>query len=138
MANTIVRLDNVELQWACFNATNDMSDKYQVDLVNLSPENVEKLESLGLVARFREDKPDKGRFIVPKSIHPIVPVRADGSIITDAVGNGSRATVLMTYYIPKRKPVGAPERSPSLVKITVNELLVYNKDAPTAISDADL
>ena len=138
MANTIVRLDNVELQWACFNATNDMSDKYQVDLVNLSPENVAKLESLGLVARFREDKPDKGRFIVPKSIHPIVPVRTDGSIINDAVGNGSKASVLMTYYIPKRKPVGAPDRSPSMLKITVNDLIVYNKEVPTPITDNDL
>ena len=138
MGNPIVRLDNVELQWACFNTTNDMSGKYQVDLVNLSPENVEKIESLGLVARFREDKPDKGRFIVPKSIHPIVPVRTDGSIINDAVGNGSKASVLMTYYIPKRKPVGAPDRSPSMLKITVNDLIVYNKEVPTPITDNDL
>lgn len=138
MGNPIVRLDNVELQWCCFNTTNDMSGKYQVDLVNLSPENVEKVESLGLVARFREDKPDKGRFIVPKSIHPIVPVRTDGSIINDAVGNGSRASVLMTYYIPKRKPVGAPDRSPSMLKITVNDLIVYNKEVPTPITDNDL
>jgi len=115
-----------------------MSGKYQVDLVNLSPENVEKIESLGLVARFREDKPDKGRFIVPKSIHPIVPVRTDGSIINDAVGNGSKASVLMTYYIPKRKPVGAPDRSTSMLKITVNDLIVYNKEVPTPITDNDL
>lgn len=138
MGNPIVRLDNVELQWCCFNATNEMSGKYQVDLVNLSPENVEKVESLGLVARSREDRPDKGRFLIPKSIHPIVPVRTDGSIIKEAVGNGSRASILLTYYMPKRVPVGAPARSPSMLKITVTDLSVYEKLAPTAISDDDL
>jgi len=48
-----------EVQWASFDKVNEMSGKFQCDLANLSTSAVEALESIGLVPRKREDKPEK-------------------------------------------------------------------------------
>lgn len=124
--NSVV-LKDVELAWCYFNTTNNLSGKYQVDLVNLTPEHLSLLESLGLKARTRNDRPEKGNFIVCKSMRPMVPLDQSGDLISDpgSVGNGSRANVRLTYYVPKKKPVGAPDRSPSLQKIVITDLVVY-------------
>lgn len=115
-----------EVQWAFFNKKSEMSGKYQVDLTNLSESAVEALESAGLAPRQREDKPEKGWFITAKSNYEIKPVDKDGNEITDLVANGSRAVALIKPYEwswKNKKGV-----SPSLVKIVITDLKVYNAD----------
>jgi hypothetical protein len=115
-----------EVQWAFFNKKSEMSGKYQVDLTNLSTGAVEALEAAGLEPRKREDKPEKGWFITAKSNYEIKPVDKDGNEITDLVANGSRAVALIKPYEwswKNKKGV-----SPSLVKIIITDLKVYNAD----------
>lgn len=120
-----VKLENVTLMWANLDTQNSMSGRYQVDLTNLTPEHIEKVQSLGLVPKIRQDKPEKGAYIVCKSKFPIVPVDKSGAPINGAVGNGTKADVILSYYIPKKRPPGAPERSPSMLKLIITEMLEY-------------
>lgn len=131
-----VLLKDVTLMWAALDNKNDMSGKYQVDLTNLSPDDCEKLQGLGLAIKTRADRPEKGAFITPKSLYPIVPLDKSNAPIKATVGNGTKADVLLSYYIPKRKPPGAPDRSPTILKLTVTDLIEYIPAVPT--EDGDL
>ena len=130
-----VLLKDVTLMWAALDTKNSMSDKYQVDLTNLSPDDCEKVQGLGLAIKTRADRPEKGAFLTPKSLFPIVPLDKGGNPVKATVGNGTKADVLLTYYIPKRKPPGAPDRSPTILKLTITDLLEY---VPSVSSDGDL
>jgi len=115
-----------EVQWAFFTKKNEMSGKYQVDLTNLSENAVKALTDAGLEPRNREDKPEKGWFITAKSNYEIKPVDKAGNEITDAVGNGSKAVALIKpYELSWKNKKGV---SPSLVKIIITDLQVYNAD----------
>lgn len=122
-----------EVQWAFFNKKSEMSGKYQVDLTNLSNGAVKALQEAGLEPRQREDKPEKGWFITAKSNYEIKPIDNSGIEITDPVGNGSRAIALIKPYEwswKNKKGV-----SPSLVKIIITDLKVYNPDS--AVEEED-
>jgi hypothetical protein len=115
-----------EVQWAFLNKKSEMSGKFQVDLCNLSKEAVSALEQAGLNPRQRPDKPEKGWFLTAKSNYEIIPFDKAGKEIKEAVGNGSKCTALIKPYEWKwqaKKGV-----SPSLVKITITDLVVYNAD----------
>lgn len=122
-----------EVQWAFFNKKNEMSGKFQVDLTNLSPNAVKALEEAGLEPRKREDKPEKGWFITAKSNYEITPFDKNGNEIQDAVGNGSKAiAVIKPYSWTWKNKSGV---SPSLAKITITDLKVYNADAEEVEED---
>jgi hypothetical protein len=124
-----------EVQWAFFNKKNEMSGKFQVDLTNLSENAVQALKDAGLEPRNRQDKPEKGWFITAKSNYEIKPVDKNGDEITDVVGNGSKAVALIKPYEwswKNKKGV-----SPSLVKIIINDLKVYNAET-TEIEEDDI
>jgi hypothetical protein len=124
-----------EVQWAFFNRKSEMSGKYQVDLCNLSEGAVAALEAAGLAPRKREDKPEKGWFITAKSNYEIKPVDASGSEIKDNVGNGSKAIALIKpYHWSWKNKTGV---SPSLSKITITDLKVYNADSVSADEELD-
>lgn len=57
------------LNWVCFNIPNNKSNKFQADCCNLSPEDIKKLQDIGLGERVRikEDKEEYGNFITVKS-----------------------------------------------------------------------
>ena len=115
-----------EVQWAFFNKKNEMSGKYQVDLTNLSQSAQDALVAAGIEVRQREDKPEKGAFITAKSNYEIKPVDKNGDEITEVVGNGSKAIAFIKPYEwswKNKKGV-----SPSLVKIVINDLKVYNAE----------
>ena len=124
-----------EVQWAFFDKVNDMSGKFQCDLANLSTAAVEALESIGLAPRKREDKPEKGWFITAKSNYEIKPFDKNGEEITDAVGNGSKAIAMIKpYHWSWKNKTGV---SPSLAKITITDLVVYNADSASADEELD-
>ena len=125
---------NAEINWAFFDKVSDMSGKYQVDLCNLSEQAVKSLEAIGVAVRKREDKPEKGWFVTVKSNHPIKPVDEKGNSVTATVGNGSKATALVTAYEwtwKNKKGI-----SPSLMKIIINDLKEYNPES-SSVSDLE-
>ena len=67
MSTPIIKI-KAEIMWAYLNKKNEMSDKYQVDLCQLSEKAVEALEKLGITVSF---KADKGHYITCKSGNPI-------------------------------------------------------------------
>lgn len=127
MAIETVKLVDVELQWACLNHTNDLSGKYQVDLVNLTEEQQKALLALGpLTLRTRSDKPEKGVFITAKSMHPILAVNPDGSPVTVKVANGSKATVVCNAYAFKRKAPNGGTHGLSIGKLILTDLKEFD------------
>ena len=92
-----VDLNNVTLYWASLNEPNTMSGKYQVDLCQLSDDQVAKLEDIGVNVRTKGD--DRGYFITAKSAKfPITPYTKDGSVFEGMVANGSKANVKAEAY----------------------------------------
>lgn len=89
-----VTLKDVTLFWAALNHKNEMSDKYQVDICQLSDSQVKGLQDLGINVRNKDD--DRGYFFTAKSAkYPIVPVDDMGAVLPDdiVVGNGTKADV---------------------------------------------
>jgi len=116
-----------EVQWCFHSKPNAMSEKYQIDLCNLSEGAVKALESMGIKTRTRDDKPEKGHFVTAKSSIPIKVFDQEGNDLADvAIGNGSRAVALVTYYpweFQNRKG-----RSASIKKMVVEDLKAYTPD----------
>lgn len=134
MTDSVV-LKNVELQWAYLEKKNDMSGKFQVDLANLSAENVEAVKKLRLDVKHRQDKPEKGFFITAKSVKPITALDANGDRVIGSVGNGTIADVRLSAYEWK-SPVGNKTgRSPSIQKLVIRTLKEYK---PEGGSDDDM
>ena len=119
------------IMWCFHNKPNEMSNKFQVDLCNLSDNAVKALESLGLEVRKREDKPEKGFYITCKSTVPMKVFDASGNdLSTVAIGNGSTATAVVGAYEwswKNKKGV-----SPSMTKLVIDSLVAYEADAEEA------
>jgi hypothetical protein len=125
-----------EVQWASFDKVNEMSGKFQCDLANLSTSAVEALESIGLVPRKREDKPEKGWFLTVKSNYAIQPFDKEGNEVKDVVGNGSKAIALIKPYSWKWK--NKEGVSASLAKIVITDLVKYSADDGGDVTIDDL
>ena len=50
------KFQDVELYWASVHTPNSMSNKYQVNLTNLSPERIQWFEDNGLEVRTKENQ----------------------------------------------------------------------------------
>ena len=124
-ANESVVLKDVELMWAHFDETDNMSGKYQVDMVNLTPEHIKLVTSLGLEVKTKDNKPEKGSFITARSTKPIMALDAEGNLLKAKVANGSRANTLLSYYTYPR-PTGGLGYAPSIKKIKVIDLKQYD------------
>ena len=122
-----------EVMWACLNKKSEMSGKYQVDLCNLSKDAVSALEQAGLNPRQRVEKPEKGWFMTCKSIHEITAYDRSGKEIKEAVGNGSKATVLVKPYAWTWQ--GKKGISPTVVKLTINDLVKYEATDDKELDD---
>jgi len=73
----------VDLYWAFLNEPNQLSEKYQVDLCNLSKEAVKKLMEIGIDVKNDVKKPDQGFFVTAKSkLYPILAVDEKGIRLT--------------------------------------------------------
>jgi hypothetical protein len=131
MANKFATI-NATVMWAFLNRRNDMSNKYQVDLCNLSADDATALGELGIDVKQNPNKPDKGRFITCKSEYEIVPLDKDGNTIDAIIGNGTRAkAVIGTYRWTFKNRSGV---SPSLAKLVITDLKEYS---PTKEEEAE-
>jgi hypothetical protein len=110
--------------WAQLNKINEMSNKYQVNLCNLSDAAVEALEAMGVSVSIGEDKKaDMGRYITCKSNNPIRAFDADGDELSELIGNGSKAKAVVGCYEWKYK--NKKGVSPSLKKLIITNLVEY-------------
>ena len=111
--------------WAQTNSVNDLSQKYQVNIGNLSEKAVEALSSNGIEVKNKGD--EQGYYITVKSANPIKVFDADGLPVVTNVGNGSKGRAAISFYDWNYKNKSG--RSPSLVKMIVDDLVEYGDDA---------
>lgn len=122
----------VDLFWAFLDEPNKMSEKYQVDLCNLSKEAVKKLTDLGIEVKNDSDKKaDQGFYVTAKSkMYPILAVDKDGRKIETKVANGSKGVAFIKPYEYSFK--GKKAMGVGVSKIVIQELIEYEK------ADSDL
>lgn len=114
-----------ELHWPFLNKPNDMSGKYQVDIGKLSSKAVDALSAMSIQVRNKGD--DRGNYVTVKSNHPIMPAFSGmDAVDSSLIGNGSKANVAVKPYHWDFK--GKTGVSPSLVKMLITEVAVYDKD----------
>lgn len=128
---TVVKL-KADIMWAQLDKPNELSNKYQVNLCNLSEAAVVALEEMGITVG---EKEGQGRFITCKSANPIKAFDADGDVITEKIGNGSKAKAIINGYEWKYK--NKKGVSPSLKKLVVTDLVVYEGAKNATIDDDD-
>lgn len=117
----------VDLFWACLSEPNQLSEKYQVDLCNLSKEAVKKLTEIGVEVKNDDKKADQGFFVTAKSkLYPILAVDADGRKIDAKIANGSKGVAFIKPYEYSFK--GKKSMGVGVSKIVVQELIEYQKD----------
>ena len=123
-----------DLFWASLNEKNKYSEKYQVDLCNLSKDAIKTLMDMGINVKNDAKKPDQGFFVTAKSkLYPITAVDEKGNLIKAKVANGSKAVALIKpypYNFQGKKGVGV-----GVSKIIIKELIEYK---PEGVNLADL
>lgn len=130
----VFKLEDVELMWPFLYERNKLSNKYQVDLVNLTGDQVEAIEKTGCKVRQDAEKPEKGFFITCKSTnYEITPYDKNGEIISRdiKVGNGSRANLMVKPYSWK-SPTGTSGMSLGISKMVVTDLNAYTPEPAEA------
>jgi len=122
-----------DIMWAFLESKNEMSDKYQVDLCNLSPAAVGALEDMGLNVNSKEGK---GFYITCKSQNPIRAYDANGDQLEGVmIGNGSEAIAVVSSYDWKFK--NKEGKSPSLRNLKITKLEVYEAEGGEALEVDD-
>ena len=124
---------NATVYWANLQTKNELSNKYQVDLGGLSPAAVQALEERGLTVKNKQD--ERGDFITVKSNNPMKAYDTHGEEIGALVGNDSKAKAVVGHYdwsFQTRKG-----RSPSLLKMVVTDLNVYEPSSGGAEYDME-
>jgi hypothetical protein len=122
---------NADLFWANLQQRNELSGKYQVNLCNLSSGAVAALEERGINVNNKGD--EQGSFITTKSLNPIKAYNTSGDEIDCIVGNGSKAKAAISYFDWEFS--GKQGRSPSLIKLIITDLEVYES---ASVTDLDL
>ena len=115
----VFKLADVELMWPFLYERNKLSGKYQVDLVNLSDEQVADIEKTGVTVRSDANKPEKGFFVTCKSTNYEITPYASTKI-----GNGTRASLMVKPYSWK-SPTGNSGVSLGISKLVITELEEY-------------
>ena len=133
----VFKLENVELMWPFLYERNKLSNKFQVDVVNLTSDQVEAIEKTGVKVRQDANKPEKGFFITCKSSnYEITPYDKNGDVIPSSikVGNGSKASIMAKPYSWK-SPTGQSGMSLGIAKLVVTELNAYEPEPMTEEED---
>ncbi|MFZ4600106.1 MAG: hypothetical protein ACOYNN_15815 [Terrimicrobiaceae bacterium] len=123
-----------DLFWASLNEKNKYSDKFQVDLCNLSKDAIKTLMDMGINVKNDAKKPDQGFFVTAKSkLYPILAVDEKGNQINVKIANGSKGVALIkpyNYNVGGKQGVGV-----GISKIIVKDLIEYK---PTGVNLADI
>jgi hypothetical protein len=118
-----------KVYWCERNKLNKFSNKYQVQLGNLSEKAIDAIEEMGIAPTNKGD--ERGFYITMKSKNPLKITDESGTEIHEdiLIANGSDAVAVVGYF---DWSVGTG-RSPSMIKMKVTNLIEYT-DAP---SDAE-
>lgn len=122
------------LFWAQLNRVNELSNKYQVDLCQLTDAAVEAIENLGIDVHNKGD--DRGNFVTCKSARPIRAYDKDNNeydLEDVSIGNGSKAVAVVGFYDWTFK--NKKGRSANLKRLKVTDLVEYEGGA--AISEEE-
>lgn len=124
---SLVKFTDVTLYWPNLYERNSMSNKFQVNLSQLSDAQVEKLEDLGVNVRNKGNEEEN--FITAKSSNfEIRPYDTSGTELKGVtVGNGTKATILFDTYSWKT-PAGKKGTSVSIKKLVITDLVEYVSD----------
>lgn len=134
MAETQIVKLKADIMWAQLDKPNELSNKYQVNLCNLSDAAVQALEDMGITVA---EKEGQGRYITCKSAQPIKAFDADGDeIVGVKVGNGSKAKAVINPYEWKYK--NKKGVSPSLRKLVITELIEYGGGNSADLDDDEV
>lgn len=107
---------------------NDDNDKYECTIGNLTAASVEALESIGVKLK---NKDSQGNYIVAKSKFLFEPVDKNGAPVdVSSIGNGTKVFALVTSY--RHKMSSKFGAAPSIRKLVVTELKIYNPEAKLA------
>ena len=113
-----------QIMWAFLERQHELSDKYQLDLTNLSDKAVEALEEMGITANFKDDK---GHYITCKSTRPIHASGVDGDSLRDVkIGNGTLCTAVISPYSWTFKNKSGV--SPNISNLVITDLVEYEDD----------
>ncbi len=113
--------------WTKLNRKDEYSDKYQLDVGNLSEKSKEVLTSHGVKLKNKND--DRGEFITARTQY-IVPVMDSNKKVMDQdtqIGNGSSVRVKVDFN-KTHSFVEKYGTSMYLKKVQVTELVEYGKD----------
>jgi len=131
--NTAVKV-KADVFWCQHDKVNEMSNKFQVNLCNLSDAAVAAFEGMGISVQVGEDKKaDMGKYITCKSSNPIKIYDTDGDLIDGQIGNGSKCKALVGSYdwtYKNKKGI-----SPALRKLVITDLVEYA--AGGSLDDSD-
>jgi hypothetical protein len=114
---------------------NPDNKRFQITLGQLSKADQEKLKGIGCKIKTKQnDAYNVGPHIVAKSQFEIVAFDKNGDPVDSSkIGNGTKVTVSLNAY--EHRMSAAHGFAPSTKRITVNELVVYNKDAQEEMDD---
>ncbi len=113
--------------WTKLNRKDEYSDKYQMDIGDLSDKSKEVLTSHGVKLKNKND--DRGEFITARTQYLVPVIDSDKKVIDSdtLIGNGSSVRVKVDFN--KTHPfVEKYGTSMYLKKVQVTELVEYGKD----------
>jgi hypothetical protein len=132
-----VDLNNVTLYWAALRDRNQLSNKFQVDLCELTPEQVATLEDLNIAVRTKGD--ERGYYVTAKSAnYEILPYLPDGTEFKGLVANGSKADVKCEVYEWTHVPTKRSGWSIGIKieGLTITDLIEYTPPADSVGEEA--
>ena len=124
---------NATLFWAQLQNKNDLSGKFQVDLCDLSPKAVEQITQMGIEIVNKGD--ERANYITCKSQNMIRAYDTNGEEVGALVGNGTKAKAVIGSYDWTFKTKKG--RSPSLQKLVITDLVVFDNDGAGGTIDLD-
>ena len=112
--------------WAKLNTPDQMSEKYQMDICNLSDIAIASLKKHGVIPKNKDD--ERGEFITARSKFDVPVVNSDKEDMNGTlIGNGSDVKVKIGFN--KDHPmVSQYGTSMYLNKVMVTNLVAYQKD----------
>ena len=112
--------------WAKLSTPDSMSDKYQIDVCNLSDDTLDNLKKHGVIPKNRDD--ERGTFITARSKFDVPVINGDKEGMNGTlIGNGSDVKVKIGFN--KDHPmVSQYGTSMYLNKVMVTNLVAYERD----------
>ena len=112
--------------WAKLSTPDSMSDKYQIDVCNLSDDTINNLKKHGVVPKNKDD--ERGTFITARSKFDVPVINSDKEDMNgNLIGNGSDVKVKIGFN--KDHPMVSQYGTSMYVnKVMVTNLVAYEED----------